>query len=94
MSVNPLGLAILCPHIIIDTFNAIDNMEDRKKKNRGNAPRGEECSLATHNQEQVKKVKSLLQKGLSNGEISKKLNVSKSFIINIKFDRTWRHIQI
>ena len=79
-------------HLFIGTHQ--DNMDDRKNKNRGNAPKGEACGLTTHNESQVKEVKYLLKKGLSNVEISKKLNVSKSLILNIKFDRTWRHIQI
>lgn len=53
---------------------------------------GEDNSLSVYTEKQIRKVCSLLEKGMSNKKISEKTGVNRKYITDIKKGRRWRHI--
>lgn len=76
-------------HIFIGTRK--ENMEDCKNKNR--QAKGELLSKKLTDK-QVKEIKILISENKNILDISKKYNVTKSTISNIKRNKTWRHINV
>ena len=66
-------------------------MEDCKNKNR--QAKGELLSKKLTDK-QVKEIKILISENKNILDISKKYNVTKSTISNIKRNKTWRHINV
>lgn len=75
-------------HLFLGT--AIDNIKDMMNKGRQN--KGESIKSAKLTADQVKQIKVWLFQGYSFGFLSKKFNVHKSTIKDIKAKRTWVHV--
>lgn len=78
-------------HLFIGTI--LDNNLDKIKKKRDNVPKGENHFRAVGTIELVTKVKKLLKEINSAIKVAKQLNVAVHFVENIKYERTWKHVQ-
>ena len=58
----------------------------------GNQPKGSKSGVSIHTEEEAHEVCKLLEKNLSNKEISDMLGLSTEFIRSIKRGRAWNHI--
>lgn len=56
------------------------------------AIKGEDNSLSTYTEKQIRKVCKMLEKGISNKKISEKTGVERKYITDIKKGRRWKHI--
>lgn len=69
-----------------------DNNNDRIKRDR--TPRGEDIYCSKLNVNQVKAIKFLLKEGVSPSQISLDLNIKRKLIYDIKYNTTWKHVEI
>ncbi len=69
-----------------------DNTQDKIKKGRSNTPKGVQLKISKLNEDQVRSIRIMLEKGLSCAEIGRKENVSRKIISRIKNGETWKHI--
>jgi hypothetical protein len=76
-------------HLFLGTneYNVNDMIE--KKRN----PIGSHIGTSKLNESQVLEIKSLLKKGISGVEISKKFGVTRTAISYINKNKTWKHIK-
>ena len=74
-------------HLFLGTHK--DNMDDRQKKGRTNAPRGEQQHLAKLTIEIVLEIRI---SGLAASELARKYGVSKSTIGRVLSRKTWYHV--
>ena len=77
-------------HLFVGT--ARDNLLDMIKKGRRVAAKGEKASRAKLKNEDVLQIRSLLQQGLSFGKLSKRFNIDRGVVRDIKNRKTWKHI--
>lgn len=77
-------------HLEIGTVK--DNNNDKMERNR--LPRGENVYCSKLNENQVKAIKYLLNKGVSPTEISIDLNIKRKLIYDIKYKGSWSHIEV
>lgn len=77
-------------HLAIGTFQ--DNSNDRIEA--GNSGKGSKNCKASLDEEKVKEIKNLLNKGLSGSEIGRRFGVSRTSINAIKKERTWKHVTL
>lgn len=75
-------------HLFLGT--QYENVRDMVYKNR--QAKGSKCGLAKLNEEKVKEIKNLLEKGVSAAILSAEYGVSKTVIFNIKNNKSWRHV--
>lgn len=76
-------------HLFIGTNQ--DNVDDRKKKNRGCRLYGELNGRAKLSAAQVEKIRSLRASGVTVSELSKKFNTPKGTISCVVYGLTWKH---
>jgi len=68
------------------------NHEDREKH--GKTARGDFHGKAIKTNVEIKKLKLDIKKGLSNNEIMSKYNVTRSYVHDIRHERSWSHIKV
>lgn len=78
-------------HLFLGTNS--DNMQDMKNKNRDNYPKGEVNGYAKLNEQEVLEIKELVN-SYSCNRIAKAYGVSRQTISSIKFNRSWRHLNV
>lgn len=71
-----------------------ENIQDKIKKGRTNAPKGTRARHAILNDEKVKEIKIMLQNGLTCSEIGRQYKVSRKIISRIKNNETWKHVEV
>ncbi len=76
-------------HLFLGTHQA--NMTDMNTKKRGNQGKIRNHKLS---EEDVIKIRIKLQEGVSGYEIAENFNVKKSTIYAIKYNVTWKHVEI
>lgn len=84
-------------HLWIGTHK--QNNDDKISKGRANCPpppykKGSQVGTSKLNESEVKQIKRLFSKGLTNHDISLKYKVSKSTIGRIKNGQSWKHVTI
>jgi predicted transcriptional regulator len=79
-------------HLFLGT--QLDNIKDMVNKKRNNTAKGEANYSATINSNDAIKIKTLLKSGMSCTEIAKFLNVKRSTVYLIKYNKSWNHIKI
>ena len=77
-------------HLFLGT--TMDNKQDCISKRRLNPRQGENHPLSKLNEEQVVEIRNLLKNKILQKEIANKFNVAIETISDIKFKRTWKHI--
>ena len=95
----PKGLGVLhscdnppcCTPAPLRPGTQLDNMRDRAAKGRANHAKGIGHGMTKLSEDQVSTVKGLLGVGVSTRELSRRLNIHRSTIMDIKRDRTWKH---
>ncbi len=95
----PAGLSVLhkCDvpycvnpsHLFLGTY--ADNNRDKENKGRANHAKGIGHGMTKLSEDQVSTVKGLLGVGVSTRELSRRLNIHRSTIMDIKRGRTWKH---
>lgn len=79
-------------HLFLGTAN--DNMQDKISKGRhAGARKGSKHHKAKLTEWQVKEIKSLLKKKVSQRQISEAYKVSQTIISNIKTGKRWSHVK-
>lgn len=66
--------------------------EETKKLMSQNSPKGSQSKNAKLTEEKVKRIKGLLQEGITKAEIARRFNVSRATIINISKEKVWKHV--
>lgn len=77
-------------HLFLGT--ARDNLLDMIKKGRRVAARGEKASGSKLKNNEVYEIRALLKEGYSFGQLSKKFNIDRGVIRDIKHRKTWSHL--
>lgn len=72
--------------------DCFENVTDRDKKKRG--CKGSQIGTSKLTEYSVKEIKKLLNIGVKDARIAKDYQVSKSTIGRIKFEKTWKHVNI
>lgn len=78
-------------HLFLGT--ALENNKDKIDKNRHNSPKGVNHFRVKVSEQCVIEVKKLLKEIKSPTKVAKQLNVPVHFVENIKYKRTWNHVQ-
>jgi len=79
-------------HLFLGTNH--DNVIDKEKKGRGNQPKEERHNKAVLTVKKVRRIKELLQLGVSGTKIARDYGVGNSTIYNIKHGNTWKNVRI
>ncbi len=77
-------------HLELGTF--LDNMNDRII--RGRTAKGERSGLSKLKENEVIEIKKMIADGKRICDISKKFNTTASNVCDIKYSRSWKHINI
>ena len=78
-------------HLFLGTCQ--DNIDDMDNKGRRNTPKGINHINAKLTDEKVKKIKELLNLGVTVARICKDYNMSNGAIDAIKYGKTWKHVK-
>lgn len=89
-------------HLFLGT--QADNVADMDRKGRGNRPgtKGEENGQSIYTDEQVRAVRRMYgpprgrgarNKGITQHEVAKRLNVSRAFVHDVVNNRSWSHVR-
>jgi hypothetical protein len=77
-------------HLFVGTH--LENMQDRDKKKRRTAVKGEKNNLAKLTAEQVLEIRVLLEKGIPQQKIAEQFNIVQTAVSLIKNRHNWGHI--
>jgi hypothetical protein len=75
-------------HLELGTM--LDNNHDRDE--RGRTSKGIEHHWSKLDESTVKKIKMLLENGITPTDIAKRLNISRYSVYDIKYQRIWKHV--
>ena len=78
-------------HLFIGTHQ--DNSDDKIKKGRHNAAKGEKHYKSKLSATDVINIRSMAKDGLTENEIAKKFNIGRGAVSSIKRRQCWKHIQ-
>lgn len=77
-------------HLFLGTHK--DNMEDRKRKGRGNSPLGSRSGMSKLTEAAVRKIKSANPYYGITADLGREFNVSKVLISQIRRGLIWKHV--
>jgi len=79
-------------HLWLGTYK--ENTQDKIKKGRSNTPNGSQLKVAKLTEEQVEKIKFMLNDKIQGSEIARMFGVSPKVISRIKHNETWKHVEV
>lgn len=77
-------------HLFLGTHE--DNMRDKVKKGRQALSRGEDNPMSKLTNENIKKIRYLIEKGIKSIAIELEFSVTRKTVYNIKKRRNWKYI--